>query len=720
MLKKIILFVTFLIFHNLLAASEQNDFNTIFNWAEEQYVYYFSPKNQITQHSGVWSYRYYPNTGNYLGINNSTQIYILGKSFGSTPIYVDTAANILNTINDNSGFSVISGEDWNETAVRKVLHIFTYGGHSTDEQITQWANMPPQNAIKEILSFEPSNLKLSPSSNDVLGRKTDGTLQSLAELWSSDDPENPIPNEFKNKYIIQNYILDECYSDGELFGYDHYSNMNSTWIHSVLAKGSNPFLHKIGFWETNYHMVVNLPVVDYWNVLVHYDNILKSLMNGDDYQTVMTSGALSIAIGKQYGHAAEYWMDGYATNQGNYQLNGIFYGNEDFAREFHQLFFGVLGDQEHDYHETTTIKNTAKALTDISYQYLDISSQCDYQSVRAYPHTSSFGTEKHHSGSLEMYHQSISGSNAEEKIIALADIAIQQQESLDNLPIMIIRGLADDNLTDEKTKIIQNAWQAMPNKDLLSFLRNYAISNTFHSSERIKYLSSFDRNLILYNRLDLDNSQLHRVVSKEWYWSLPEQINWQAFSTENVTPFFPIHDVFGHQKGIEAINTPGIFRSVYNRSSEPWSYNFTVIRDQDNWHEIVWSKDMTSVIKPDSNGLYTIKHVTETLWNRLIADGKKNLGTLERAHIYSLLADWGNDLGMRFKELGFVDDENYVFSKQELETNSNFSDEIEKLANQSIALDSNNNEEKTLANEKLNLALAFIAATPYMFIQEGK
>ncbi len=621
------------------------------------------------------------------------------------------------------GFSVISNEDWNETAVRKVLHIFAYGGHADDAQITLWADMEPSAAIKEMLTFTPVNLKLSPDSSAVLGQKTDGTLRSLAAFWSSDDTDNIIPEPLRDQYRIDNFYIADCY---EQTNYWHGDNFIYTWIHSVLAKGSNPFMHKIGFWETNYHMVANTEVgdVNFWNQMNHYDNIISALMQNNAYQDVLAVGALDLAIALQYGHVNQYWIDGSGGQNGNYiNDNNFFSGNEDFAREYHQLFFGILGDNDHDYHENVTIKNTARAFTDIRRYQIDISSLCDFNEVRGFPDNKAvFAESFHHTDSLEMYHEQFSGANAEEKIKALSQAAIQQEESLNNLPVMIIKGLADDNLSAEKIQRIQNSWKNMQPKNLLDFLRSYAVSATFHSSDRIKYYTSFDRNLIIYNRLDINNSELHRVISSEnnEYWSLPENINWQAFNEENIQPFQPIHNVFGHQQGFEAVNTPSIFRSVYNRSTELWNFNFTVIRDTDNWDNIIWAKDMTTLFTTDKDNHYSVKHITEILWQRLIADGLKNLGVLERAHLYSILADNGLDLGMRFKDQGLISDENYSFSKQELESNGVFLEEINKLGEKILEIDAVDLKQRARANEKLNMALSFISVTPYLFIQEGK
>ena len=48
------------------------------------------PSNQTTQTFDPYRYRFYPSTGIYLGINqNDAGVYLLGGSFGDTPVYVD-------------------------------------------------------------------------------------------------------------------------------------------------------------------------------------------------------------------------------------------------------------------------------------------------------------------------------------------------------------------------------------------------------------------------------------------------------------------------------------------------------------------------------------------------------------------------------------------------------------------------------------------------------
>ncbi len=45
----------------------------------------------------------------------------------------------------------IPDKDWTETSVRKVLHLFAFGGFASDAQIKTWTGMRPEVSITEIL-----------------------------------------------------------------------------------------------------------------------------------------------------------------------------------------------------------------------------------------------------------------------------------------------------------------------------------------------------------------------------------------------------------------------------------------------------------------------------------------------------------------------------------------------------------------------------------------
>ena len=184
----------------------------------------------------------------------------------------------------NLGLPQISAEEWDNTAVRKVLHTFAYGGHATDQQIATWADMPPEQAIVEMLTFDEHNLKLSPVTDanyDGLDKR-DGTLRGLGEFWSSDDPQNGMPEELRDLYRT------------------NYWNIDKIWVMAATSRGLNPFRQKIGLWETNYHMVANLDAtVTPTQLIGYYDSIVKALEEDKPYQDVMTIAATSSAIATQ-------------------------------------------------------------------------------------------------------------------------------------------------------------------------------------------------------------------------------------------------------------------------------------------------------------------------------------------------------------------------------------------------------------------------------------
>lgn len=79
--------------------ADAQDNETVFNWAESNYGSFFSPGGQSTATADPWSYRYYPGTGVYLGINSADDVYVMGGSFGSSPSRVGSVSEFLAIIN---------------------------------------------------------------------------------------------------------------------------------------------------------------------------------------------------------------------------------------------------------------------------------------------------------------------------------------------------------------------------------------------------------------------------------------------------------------------------------------------------------------------------------------------------------------------------------------------------------------------------------------------
>jgi len=560
----------------------------------------------------------------------------------------------------------VTDKDWDETAVRKVLQTFSYGGFPTDNQVTLWADMHPRDAINEIMTFDPANIKLSPPDFDNLHMVSDGSLEGLARFFSSDDPDNNILPERRESYEVL-----------------RWSAPHNTWVMAVNTRGLNPFRQRIGLWETNYHMSVNQEAgVHPFPVIRHYDNVMMALANSKPYEEVLAQGALNAAIAYQYGH------------NHNVFFQGEFYGNEDFAREFHQLFFGILGENDHAYHELVSIKNTAKALTGMQASW--------HPDEEGGPDVEiTFVPDFHHTDPLEILHTTISGPTAKEKIESLARVAIADQESLENLPVMIVENLGDNNLSPEKRVELQRFWRSMPQKDLLKFLKRYATSKMFHSPNRIKYHTSIDRILYIHHQMLLTNAELYN----ELY--VPSWILWE----DSIGIFNPDHNVFGHQRGAEAYNSPAVFKNAYNLSTEWYWYYGRVSQDDPSY-----LKEWGSVIPKGSNGIYLVKDVAKWLWQRFVADGWKNFGILEQAHIYPLLA-FGQDLGY------YIDDDDptrVYYAEDFAEPDSPPRLQIENAGNWFMDLDSSNPTKRETANERVQQAIAFIAATPYTFLEEGR
>lgn len=591
---------------------------------------------------------------------------------------------------------------WTETAVRKVLQIFAYGGHATDAQITTWAGMVPSDAIKQMLTFDEVNPLLSPSTDTTAANG--GTLQALQAHWSSADASNPVREDqdaggrdFRDYYPTLDPVTKRLSA----------INLQRTWIASINRRGLNPFRQKVGLFLTNYHMAVSLHSVTPPLIRRMYDDVMNDLALGKPFQEVLARGASSAAVSLQYGHLYNTYID------------GIFRGNDDFAREFHQLFFRILGeDYDQDYHENTTIEQTARLLTGMNIDrevnawgstnlndyWLDFIDFTDHTDANDPPRILN-NTLNHHAADLEILGKRISGTTALDKINALVQVAINERESLDRMPEFIINFFADDNLNNEKLIEIRKLWQNinLNPKSLLSFLQEYAISPTFHRDDTYKYRTAFSRNLALFNLNTVDNEEAYKNS-----WTPVYLMNQQG-----ATAFAPAHDVFGGQTSLNAANNPDIFKTAYNNAVD--NYWFSVKYTEaytDSTGAQTWLKDWARVV-PDTSGVYVVDDVGEWLWQRLISDNLKNYGPLERAYVNGFLAT-GNDLGFIFDEAAPEE----KFTPAQLDTQPYIS---YLTANKTsiMNLDSSNANLRIVANRNMGLAVNFISMTPFMFAIEA-
>ncbi len=618
-------------------------------------------------------------TGNGSGTGSSRLRLIV---FTGTDAHNAEFTVTVNTISSESmafdplAFTVVSDALWDETAVRKVLYAFAYGGHATDTQIRTWAAMPPQQAIVQMLTFEPKNKLLSPSAY-ILPNTV--SLERLAKFWNT---AKYVKSE-KKKYFETKP--------------NSWATPSYSWIMAVMSRGLNPFVHRVGLWETNYHMSVSQESGVYpLPMLTYYDTIMQQLRDNRSYEQVMASGAKSAAVAFQYGH-----------NYNSYK-NGLFRGNEDFAREYYQLFFGILGNYDHNYHENTTIPNTARALTDMKALWHPIAEGGPERKI-------TFGTAEHYSADIDILKTTVSGYRADVKLDAIATEAIEHAESLNNLPVMIIKHFADDTPSAGTINRARSSWAMMPQKRLLPFLWAYAVSTDFHNPARIKYANSIQRLVTTINLMTIDNDENGRMLYNA---------NWEL-SKEDIRPFRPVHAVFGHQTGVEASDNGNIFRINYNRSAKSgWTYwqYYDCVKNSSgecpkdsNGNVIgVWEKKWRDKIPTNGAGEYVVEDVARWLWERFIADGGKHYGPLERAHLIALLN--GKDLAL------LLDEQNplKVYTRADITTNNGIKKLLNDAAVARMDLKSGDLKKRRSADYRVNLAISFIAATPYIYAQEGR
>lgn len=566
---------------------------------------------------------------------------------------------------------MVDNVTWDETAVRKVLHVFAFGGFASDAQISTWANMAPNEAIVEMLTLNPYNPKLSGTIDADPLNGTDRSFLGLAALWSG-----------------ANSPLATSRRDG--FKPDSWNGPQNIAMQAASLPGVNPVPHRLAMWELNYHLVANRDAdVSPEHLSYYYNAIQKSLAARDPYQNTMAIAAESVAIAQQYKHYRNF----YDVKNGV----GTFKGNEDFAREFHQLFFGILGtrlanDVQDNYHEIVTIKNTAQMLTDMTV-------------VKDGDLELTFGTARHYVGDLDIMHTTISGATAKEKILALAQVDITHPESLDNLPVMIVSGLADNNLSDANIAELRAYWASMTKKDILQFIRAYAISTQFHNPHRIKYWNPAERNLLYSNLVTLTQGESYAN-----YYDPTGLTDWQ----DGYRLFAPEHNVFGHTTGEETAQSGDKFLVQFNRGAAPWRYARTTDSKNPTWY-----KDWGSIAPHDVDGNYTVQQVAEWLWQRFMADGLKNFGPLERLQLYAILAA-NLDAAVACSPDQLNPNYEKVYSVAEATSDTAALACRDMLGAKTMDLGSAEASKRNAANTRIGYAIHFMTALPFALVQEGR
>lgn len=599
----------------------------------------------------------------------------------------------------------VSEQQWDALAVRKVLHTFAYGAHASDVQIEAWAGMPPRDAIAQMLSFDPVNELLAPATLHF----STGALADLQAVLGSDDLGNPLRWDRRRFYATLNTD-----ANGAPLSVSP-RNLQRAWVMAVVSGGSNPFLHKVAFFLSNYQMALRASVATPGLMRSYYDQIVLDLASTTPFTTLIANAAQSAAIAMRYGHRNNRFD--------NWTLE--FSGNDDFAREYFQLFFRLLGETEDaDYHEGVTIENNAKLLTGFqvdrrSGAYGSPANQDWVVAPIVFgDHADSTGSPRnnatwHHASCLEILRQSICGATAADKIAALSPVAAHHPEALDNLPTYIAGHFADDRLTGEKIQALRRAW-IDSNDNLLEFLRSYAVSQIFHSRQRVKFASAFDRNLTLLNYALIDDEELY--LGRDEVDSVLTPMEEQGGVV-----FEPAHAVFGGQTGDEASLNAGILKTALETALETHKGLSRLESDYPlpDGGVARWTKNWAALVPAiDSPANYRTALVADWLWNRMVVDDGANLDIVARAHIHALLS--------RGVDFSYLADSvtgagmDFPYTAQDILDDSDLLQLVNALGNEAIELTSTEAATRLEANRRVNLAVGFISALPFTFATEGR
>jgi hypothetical protein len=608
----------------------------------------------------------------------------------------------------------VKSKDWDEAHVRRILRAFAYIGFASDGQIQTWADMKPEQAIVEMLTFDVNNEKLSPSED--ANALYCGSLEDLQGFWSSDHPDNVMT-------WIDRYRYDTLVTNADTGAKSLRDiNLQLTWSKAVSTRGCNPFLLKTALYLSNYHASIHTRNTRAGLIRAYYDDFMKALSEGRDFVEVMTMAAKHAAVARAYGH------------QYNKVINGVPAVNEDFAREYLQLFFGINGTTETEpgYHETVTIKNNALLLTGMDLDREEGAYGSDsggdwwVSPIIFTDHTDYDGNvrnETYHydnaagAGScLTILREIICGATADVKLEALGPIAGAHEESLDNTPVKFINFFADDNLDADKIEQIRGSWREAEH-DILAFLQAYAVSTAFHSETTFKYFTAFDRNI----QVQLANTLTNEENFARRYYRTP----YYRMRTQGVEIFEPIRNVFGHQTGIDAANDPFLFKDAFksNASDADFLYEtqyFYTFTDPSVLpvELFTWVKEWGSVIPVNGAGEHVVEDVAGWLWNHFIGDDGKNFDPIARAQVQALLAQ-GRDFAYTVDPANRDPDPPYNSADI---TGGHLQAFNQDGVNATTLMDltAADDDDRELANDRVGMAVNFITMTPYAFAMEGQ
>ncbi len=517
----------------------------------------------------------------------------------------------------SGGFETVEDREWTEGAVRRVLHAIAFGGQLDDAEIARLAELGPERAMAEIL---PDGIGNEVSLSDVMTE-----LHALAS-----ERQKPIFTAEKQM-----------------------RGLPIAWVREISRDGSPLAAHRVCMFETMYHLATTPDKARGPLQLAFYDQVAGDL--DLPYQELLAAAAASGPIAVQYGHIK------------NTYRNGKFRGNDDFARELHQLFFGILGTED-PHHEDVTIEETALALTGIrvnrrqqTIQYLP--------RLHANMPLTILGVEIPYTRGMTM----------DVRVDEICEVAIEHPEARVALPRMFVTHFGEDSPPEWVIDQAVATWNDETPRKLLPFLRAYFASSAFHRPDRVRRALPVDLVGRLVNRLYVPSAEPSLAAAT---------LTRRLLDDLGQAPFAPAHEVFGDITGPETHSSPETLRQ--------W---WAGLMQQANGR----AARRTQVALPAALSAgedMTVAALGRWLWQRLIADDLEGYRPEVEAQVVALLC-----LGRDFQS--YLDD----FGLERTTDAEELEEHIQALGEAFV--------EARKAQERVRLAGLFILGTPDAFVDRG-
>ncbi len=117
--------------------SRLTQINQLLDWAEGRFGQFF-PRHAATLQYDVWTFRFYPETGNYAGVDTAGDAYVLGPPFGGLK-RIDRLEKLLPIAGIDNGIGA--------TDHYQVLATNDLGMHCADQDFREFSILPPYNVL---------------------------------------------------------------------------------------------------------------------------------------------------------------------------------------------------------------------------------------------------------------------------------------------------------------------------------------------------------------------------------------------------------------------------------------------------------------------------------------------------------------------------------------------------------------------------------------------